>query len=169
MVAIILFGLILECNLDFDLWETLKKKKFLIVISIVFATHSIVSAADRLIIKDDSGTTRFKIEEDSGAMTTNGLDAINKFELKVLGHIGGTNHPQIVTDNKNSRLTLMASTADDLAPRLFMTGPEDSANAKGWALFDFGSMRVDLPNAQFKVRHWQPGRGGYGYDEDLRA
>ena len=158
MVAIVLIGLTSEFNLDFDLQETLKMKKLLIAISILFATHSIVSAADRLIVKDDSGTTRFKIE-DSGAMTTNGLDAINKFELKVLGHVGGTNHTQIVTDSKNSRLTFMASTEDDNAPRLFMIGPEDATNAKGWAMFDFGSAKVDLPNAQFKVRHWRPGAG----------
>ncbi len=158
MVAIVLIGLTLEFNLGFDLQETFKMKKLLIAISMLFATHSIVSAADRLIIKDESDTTRFKIE-DTGAMTTNGLDAINKFEMKVLGHVGGTNHTQIVTDNKNSRSTFMASTADDNAPRLFMIGPEDTTNAKGWAMFDFGSAMVDLPNAQFKVRHWQPGAG----------
>ena len=48
-------------------------KKFLIIYLLI-AIPSIVFAEDRLIIKDDEGTTRFKIE-DSGAMTTNGIDS----------------------------------------------------------------------------------------------
>ncbi len=129
-------------------------KKVLIVISLLFCTYSIVSAEDRLIIKDDSGTTRFKIE-DTGTMEADGEDANNPFAFKVLGHTGGDTHTQIITDEMNSRLTVMASTDDDYAPRLHMVGPEDVSNNKGTALFDFGSTKVDLPNAQFRVRHYQ--------------
>ena len=131
-------------------------KKIMILISVLFATYSIVSAEDRLIIKDDSGTTRFKIE-DTGIITTNGSDSNNAFELKVLGHTGGVSHTQMITDNTNSRLSIMASTADDFAPRLQIIGPEDVGGAKGTALFDFGSNKVDLPDAQFRVRHFQTG------------
>jgi hypothetical protein len=59
----------------------------------------------------------------------------------------------MVTNVANSRITIMASTADDFAPRLAMVGPEDSSASKGWALFDFGSNKTALPNAQFIVRH----------------
>ena len=130
-------------------------KKF-IIISLLIAIPSIGFAEDRLIIKDDSGATRFKIE-DTGAMEADGSDANNAFAFKVLGHTGGTTHTQIITDKTNSRLTVMASTASDFAPRLHMVGPEDASSTKGAAIFDFGSNAVDLPAAQFRVRHYLSG------------
>ncbi len=135
-------------------------KKILIIIFMLFAANSIVSAEDRLIIKDNSGTTRFKIE-DTGAMEADGEDANNAFAFKVLGHTGGDTHTQIISDEMNSRLTVMASTDDDFAPRLHMIGPEDPSTAKGTALFDFGSTKVDLPDAQFRIRHYQTGSRNY--------
>jgi hypothetical protein len=59
----------------------------------------------------------------------------------------------MVTNQTNSRLTIMASTADDFGPRLLMVGPEDGSVLKGQAFFDFGSQKFDLPDAQFRVRH----------------
>ena len=131
-------------------------KKTLLILFLLIAVPSIIIAEPRLIIKDDSGTTRFKIE-DTGAMEADGEDANNAFAFKVLGHTGGDTHTQIISDEMNSRLTVMASTDDDFAPRLHMIGPEDASSAKGTALFDFGSTKVDLPDAQFRVRHYQTG------------
>ena len=82
-----------------------------------------------------------------------GADAHNSFQAKIMGHTGGTSHTQFITDLANSRLSVMASTADDYAPRLQMIGPQDGSPNKGTALFDFGSTKYDLPVAQFRIRH----------------
>ena len=127
-------------------------KKTLIILSLLIAIPSLTFAVDRLIIQDDSGTTRFKVE-DTGVMTTDGHDTTYAFKLKVAGKSGGTTHTQLTTDESNSRFTIMASTMDDKAPRLQMIGPGDASINKGTALFDFGSAHIDLPDAQFRVRH----------------
>jgi|GEM_PF-3297294 len=63
-------------------------------------------------------------------------------------------HVQIGTGDKDSRLTLKCAAEDDFAPRFQMISPEDVGNASlGWAIFDYGSRNVDLPDASFKVRH----------------
>jgi hypothetical protein len=82
-----------------------------------------------------------------------GTDSNNSFRLQVMGHTGGTSHAQIATNQANSRLTIMASSYDDYAPRLAMVGPQDAGASKGWAVFDFGSNNVALPGAQFHFRH----------------
>lgn len=83
-----------------------------------------------------------------------GTDSNNSFQAKIMGHAGGTTHTQIITDMANSRLTIMAAEEDDFAPRFVAVGPEDDTESiRGIALFDFGSNKVSLPNAQFLVRH----------------
>ena len=130
-------------------------KRMMILITLVVAIPSLIFAADRLTIQDGSNNTTFKVE-DTGAMTIDGTDTNNDFQLKVLGKANGETHTQIITDDANSRLTILASSADDFAPRLQMIGPGDAAASKGTALFDFGSDLVDLPDAQFRVRHVNP-------------
>jgi hypothetical protein len=129
-----------------------KMKKLLISISFLFAFPSLIFAADRLVIKNNGGTDVFVVE-DTGLVFAGGTDARNTFSLFMAGHTGGDSHAQIVTNQANSRLTLMASTADDFGPRLHMVGPQDSGPYKGLALFDYGSKKFDLPDAQFRIRH----------------
>ncbi len=93
-------------------------KKTLIILSLLIAIPSLTFAVDRLIIQDDSGTTRFKVE-DTGAMTNDGEDAYNAFQLKVMGHSGGLRHTQVVTDDANKETNLGFIAEDD--PELVAT------------------------------------------------
>jgi hypothetical protein len=141
-------------------------KKLLITIFLLIVIPSLIFAADRLIVKDTGGTDVFVVE-DTGLIFAGGTDARNTFSLFMAGHTGGDSHAQIVTNQANSRLTIMASTADDFAPRIIFVGPQDVAvSARGNAIFDFGSNNFALPNAQFRVRH----AGGDGtYVEMIRV
>ncbi len=127
-------------------------KRILILIAIVVAIPSLIIAQERLVVQDGSGEDVFKVSED-GIVFVDGDDERNEFELIIAGHTGGDSHAQIVTNQADSRMTVMASTADDFAPRLQMIGPEDPGNDKGLVLFDYGSKNFDLPEAQFRIRH----------------
>lgn len=128
-------------------------KKTLIIISLLIAIPSFVLAQEaRLSVRDGGGATTFEVQA-SGAMTIDGEDATNNFNLKVLGKANGDTHTQIITDEASSRLTILASTADDQAPRLQVIGPEDPTANAGTALFDFGSSLIDLPDAGFRIRY----------------
>lgn len=140
--------------------------------------------ADKLIVKDSGDAVKFNVRTDDptgmvgigtatpsaildispGTITTNAfkvsaVDANNSFQYKVLGHVGGTSHTQMITDLANGRFTIMAAEAADYAPRLQMVGPQDGATAvRGWMIFDYGSELYDLPSAEFRLRHY--GTGG---------
>ncbi len=87
-------------------------------------------------------------------------DANNAYQLKILGHTGGVSHTQIVTDNSNSRLTVMAGAQNDFAPRMFFIGAQDATTSlRGWGTFDYGSNLYDLDTAEFQVR--QVSTGGF--------
>jgi len=80
--------------------------------------------------------------------------APNGYSLEVKGHpSGGGNghHTQVTTASADSRFTLKAGADTDFAPRLQMTGAGEVSSA-GWAIFDYGSYLVDLPDASFKMR-----------------
>ena len=130
-------------------------KKMLIILTLLVAVPTLIFAADRLIVKDFSGVSDVFVVEDNGNLFVGGTDTINSFQVNITGHTGGTSHAQISTNQTNSRLTVMASTADDFAPRIIFTGPEDGlVNARGGAIFDFGSNNFDLPEAKFRFRHY---------------
>jgi hypothetical protein len=120
-----------------------------------------VWAAPKLVVEDGAANPVFSVE-DTGATSFTGADANNAFSYKILGHTGGVSHAQTVTDSADSRLTVMAAEAADLAPRLQMIGPQDSfapQNA-GAMIFDYGSKVYDVPNAFFYLRHMDPTSGG---------
>jgi hypothetical protein len=128
-------------------------KRLLIIISLLIAIPSLIFAADRLIVKDSGGTDVFVVE-DTGLVFAGGTDERNAFQMIIAGHRGGDSHTQMVTNRTNSRLTIMASTADDGAPRLIFSGPQDrNVNNRGNASLDYGSKNFDLPDAQLKIRH----------------
>ena len=122
------------------------------------------AANDKLVVQDSQQNDVFKIGDD-GSMDIDGADANNSFSYKIIGHSGGDSHTQTATGLANSRLTVMAGEVDDYAPRLAMTGPQDSATAvQGWMVFDYGSGKYDLPNARFVLRHYGPGgQNDYAY------
>jgi len=69
------------------------------------------------------------------------------------GTANTTRHVQLTTGESSSRMTLKAAEASDFAPRLQMIGPGDNdQNVAGWAIFDYGSRNVFLPDAAFKMR-----------------
>jgi Chaperone of endosialidase len=110
-------------------------------------------AADKLIVKDAGGTNTVFSVGDTGDMFTGGTDATNSFQFQLMGHAGGSSHVQLVTNQANSRLSVIASTSNDFAPRFQAVGPQD-ASYPGWVVFDYGSYLFDLPNANFKIRHY---------------
>jgi len=130
-----------------------------LVFLIVFIAIAVIAYGEtpRLIIKDDSDNTVFEVA-DTGNMFAGGADAYNAFQLYVIGHTGGTSHAQIATGLANSRLTLMAGEADDAGPRFSAIGAHDTqSEVRGWAIFDYGSKKYALPDAEFFVRHQQSG------------
>ncbi len=110
-------------------------------------------AADKLIVKDSTGTNTVFRVDDTGEMFTGGTDANNAFQLHVLGHVGGASHVQLTTNLTNSKFSLIASSSNDFAPRFQAVGPQD-ASYPGWVVFDFGSNLFSLPSAEFKIRHY---------------
>ena len=135
-------------------------KRILILIAIVVAIPSLIIAQERLVVQDGSGEDVFKVSED-GIVFAGGEDERNAFQLFMAGAGGGDSHVQIATNQANSRMTVKASTADDVGPGLFMIGPEDASSGKGAALIYTGSFKFDLPDAHFQVRHYQPGNNNY--------
>ena len=137
-----------------------KKAPVVLLVSLlaIALSFGISFAADKLIIQDAGGTTDvFKVADD-GNVTIVGQDANNSFSYKIIGHTGGTSHTQTTTSLANSRLTVMAAEESDFAPRLQMTGPQDTATAvQGWMIFDYGSSNYNLPNSRFVLRHFLPG------------
>ncbi len=132
---------------------------------------------DKLVVKDTGGATKFVVQDTGqvgvgidvpaamldvspGTITTDAVkvsatDIYNNFQLKIQGHTGGVAHAQIVTDIADGRFTFLGGPATDFAPRLHLVSGQESEAPQiaGWALFDYGSHLVDLPNATFKVRH----------------
>lgn len=135
-------------------------KKIIIIISLLIAIPALVFADDRLIVKDSGGITRYTVK-DTGTMTIVGKETGDiDFKLQITGKSGGTTHTQMVTGDANSRLTIMAAEIDDVAPRFAAVGPQDELESiRGWALFDFGSRKYDLPDAKFTVRHFNTSGG----------
>jgi len=128
-------------------------------VSCLMATQ--VWATPKLIIEDGAANPVFTVD-DTGTTSITGADANNAFSYKIIGHTGGSSHTQTATDLANSRLTVMAAEATDYAPRLQMTGPQDTATAvQGWMIFDYGSGKYPLPNAQFVLRHFGGTPGDY--------
>lgn len=139
-------------------------KKMLIILTLLVAVPTLIFAADRLIVKDTNGVNDVFVVEDNGNMFAGGADERNSYQVVMAGHTGGASHAQIVTNQDNSRLTLMAADAADFAPRFQAVGPQDvNVSDRGFALFDFGSNRFALPNAEFKIRH----AGGDGTFENM--
>jgi len=122
------------------------------VIGLCFAGPA-YSQNPKLIVKDASGNNTVFSVDDTGDVFTGGTDATNAFQLQVMGHSGGSSHVQLTTNQTNSKISLIASTTNDNAPRFQAVGPQDSGNP-GWVLFDFGSALYDLPNAEFRLRHY---------------
>lgn len=161
-----------------------KKVKYALCAALLAMTVAPVTsfAADKLVVKDANGDPGLVVNDfgevgvgtgfptaildvsPTGQIQTDALkvkatDLNNSFQYKVQGHTGGESHTQMTTDLANSRLTVMAAESIDYAPRLAMTGPQDVATGiRGWLLFDYGSALYDLPNAEFRLRHY--GTGG---------
>ncbi len=156
----------------------MKKNIFNILLIASLATPAAVLAqTDKLVVQDSTGTTKFVVK-DTGevgigtstpqavldvspgtttkdAVKISGTDSYNTFQIKVQGHAGGNAHAQIVTDVADGRFTFLGGPANDYAPRLHLVSGQESQapQVAGWAIFDYGSHLVDLPNATFKVRH----------------
>jgi len=144
----------------------MKKTSRLIVSLLGFAAvsglmASQIWAAPKLVIEDGAANPVFTVD-DTGTTSISGADANNAFQYKIIGHTGGNSHTQTATDLADSRLTVMAAEATDFAPRLQMTGPQDVATGvRGWMIFDYGSGKYPLPNAQFVLRHFGGTQGDY--------
>ncbi|MCP4683787.1 MAG: hypothetical protein GY864_15770, partial [Desulfobacterales bacterium] len=80
-------------------------------------------------------------------------DNLNTAQLLIMGHTGGANHVQLTTDDRNSRITLLAGEKADNSPRLQIIGATDSGPDDGTMIFDYGSREVDLPAAKILFRH----------------
>jgi hypothetical protein len=161
-----------------------KKVKYaLFAAALTMILPALSFAADKLIVKDIAGVPKFVVT-DSGevgvgtatpsavldispgniskdVVTIRGNDTANggnEFQMKIMGHTGGASHSQFATDLYDSRITIMASDRADQAPRVAFVGPQDSLSpaARGWALFDFGSMHYDIPTAQLQIRNYNP-------------
>jgi hypothetical protein len=110
--------------------------------------------ADKLVV-ETGGTPVFKVT-DNGTIQTSGTDENNAFQFMTMGHAGGDSHLQIATGQSDSRLSLMAGAVNDVAPRYQAIGAQDVAAAiRGWALFDYGSILYNLPNAELDIRHYK--------------
>ena len=118
-------------------------KRLLIIVALLVALPSLISAQEQ----------HFAVSSD-GEVSISGEDDRNIFQTKIAGHAGGDSHVQMVTDQTNSRITIMASTVEDTGPRLHLIGPEDSNTvARGYAIMAYGSNNFDLPTAKFILRH----------------
>ncbi len=132
------------------------KKSFAVVLTVValiFLLAAAAFSADKLIVKDSGGTNTVFSVSDTGEVFAGGTDANNAFQIQVMGHTGGASHVQLVTNQTNSRISLIGSSATDFAPRWQAIGPQDPSNP-GWEIFDFGSNLFNLPSATFKIRHY---------------
>jgi hypothetical protein len=140
----------------------MNKKSFISLLGLVFLMSLILAisaygVSDKLIVKDAAGTSNVFTVQDSGNVNVTGTDSNNAFQLKIMGHSGGVSHAQIVTDQPNSRLSFLAGSASDYAPRFqIIAGQDDTAAWRGWAIFDYGSFLNSLPSAEFKVRYIAP-------------
>jgi preprotein translocase subunit SecE len=122
-----------------------------LVMSLVFAISAF--GADKLIVKDASGTNDVFKVENTGALTISGTDTLNNFTLNVAGATGGARNVQISTGYGNSRMAFVVGDPTDQAPRFIALGSEDQSVNKGAAYFDYGSKLHDLPAATFNVRY----------------
>jgi len=139
--------------------ETMKKSLGIGLMVFLMSFVLAISAfgADKLIVKDAAGTSNVFIVEDTGKINVTGADVNNPFQVKIMGHVGGSSHGQLVTDQSNSRFSFIAGAANDFAPRFQVVGAQDGEiGVRGWALFDYGSWLYNLPNAEFKIRHLTP-------------
>ncbi len=104
-----------------------------------------------------SPSTAFEFESKGGNPADRAFfnleDNLNKAQLLIMGHTGGVNHVQLTTDDRNSRMTIIAAARTDYSPRLQMIGATDVGPDKGTVIFDYGSLAEDLPNANVLFRH----------------
>ncbi len=157
--------------------STIQRTVFLLSVAAVFCNIPAPTCAEeRIVVKDLQGTEKFTVHDDGSvgvgtstptavfdispgtisgdSFKVNATDSNNSYQLKVMGHTGGTSHVQITTDQADSRLTLLAGDQNDQAPRFGAVGAQDSVTAvRGWALIDYGSYLYSLPDAEFKVRN----------------
>ncbi len=160
-----LFARTCRCNLEKGRLNFHKTKHsiaanvalFLLAAILIVPAFAYAQNDDRLVVKGSDGlTTTFSVQ-DVGTLYGIGNDGVNNFKYRFMSHAGGALHTQLVTDDFNSRISIMASDGTDEAPRLAMVGPQDATERfRGFAFFDFGSNLYSLPAAQYQVRHYDP-------------
>ncbi|MEJ2697359.1 MAG: tail fiber domain-containing protein [Candidatus Sulfobium sp.] len=136
-------------------WGSKNKKTVFAVWAVVFGLCLAATAysAPKLIVKNGDGSADVFTVDSTGDIFAGGTDAVNAFQFLVSGHTGGASHLQLTTNQTNSRISLIASSSNDFAPRFQAVGPQDTATP-GWVVFDYGSNLFDLPSAEFRLRHY---------------